>query len=79
MKPRDPVEVTLRTENVGHVKDKLALLIAAMTKVLGGSASLEEVIEANFDDDPKVVMIVTDPVMSHLPSGTVRADIRKLS
>lgn len=72
------VEVTLTTENVGHVADKLKLLMAAMMKVLSG-AELEEVISADFDEDPKVVVIVRDPIMMKLPHGVVRAEVRPLS
>ena len=72
------VEVTLTTENVGHVTDKLRLLMAAMMKVLAG-AELEEVITADFDEDPTIVMVVRDPIMMKLPHGVVRAEVRPLS
>jgi hypothetical protein len=72
------VEVTLTTENVGHVTDKLKLLMAAMMKVLSG-AELEEIRRADFDEDPIIVMVVRDPIMAHLPHGGVRAEVRPLS
>jgi hypothetical protein len=73
-----PVQVTLRTENLGSVRDKMVLLMAGFMKVLQGDARLEQIIRANFDDDPCIVFIVRDPVMSGLPDGTIRADVQQL-
>ena len=74
----EPMELTLRTENVGSVKDKMALLMGAFMKVSMAPARIIQIKSANFDDDPSIVVIMEDPVLRNLPGGTIRADIRRL-
>lgn len=73
-----PVELTLRTENVGSVRDKMTLLMGAFMKVAVHPARIIQIQSANFDEDPCVKLIIQDPVLTGLPDGTIRADLRRL-
>lgn len=71
-----PVELTLRTEDTGSVKDKMTLLMGAFMKVSMAPAKIIQIRKADFDEDPCIVVIVEDPVLRNLPRGTIRADVR---
>lgn len=60
------------------VADRWWLVNSAVAKIITHPAKLVRVEEACFDGETYVQLIVDDPSLPNLPSGSVRVDIEKI-